>query len=150
MPKSYSGILLASSPVLALALLAGCGKKSETAPANTGEPALTANESVVPGNTAAAAPVTVGYDCMPALLLSAAYDNSGATPKAKLTIGDKSYDLTGVQAASGAKYATDQGRSPGKTLVWWTKGPEGTLYEGKVGGTDADEKKVSSCSERKS
>jgi len=150
MPKSYSGILLASSPVLALALLAGCGKKSETAPANTNEPALTANDTAAPGNAVAAAPVTVGYDCMPALLLSAAYDNSGATPKAKLTIGDKSYDLTGVEAASGAKYVTDQGRSPGKTLVWWTKGPEGTLYEGKVGGTDADEKKVSSCSERKS
>jgi len=149
MPKSYSGILLASSPVLALALLAGCGKKSETAPANTNEPALTANDTAAMGNAAAAAPVTVGYDCMPALLLSATYDNSGATPKAKLTIGDKSYDLTGVQAASGAKYVTDQGRSAGKTLVWWTKGPEGTLYEGKVGGTDADEKKVSSCSERK-
>lgn len=150
MPKSYSGILLASSPVLALALLAGCGKKSETATANTTEPAMTANETAVLGNATAAAPVTVGYDCMPALLLSASYDNSGATPKAKLTIGDKSYDLTGVQAASGAKYVTDQGRSAGKTLVWWTKGPEGTLYEGKVGGTDADEKKVSSCSERKS
>lgn len=149
MPKSYSGILLASSPVLALALLAGCGKKSETVPANTNEPALTANEAVVPGNAVASAPVTVAYDCMPALLLSATYDNSGATPTAKLTIGDKSYDLTGVQAASGAKYATDQGRTAGKTLVWWTKGPEGTLYEGKVGGTDADEKKVSSCSERK-
>ncbi len=148
MPKPYSGILLATSPLFALALLAGCGKKSETAPANTAEPAMTANE-MLPGNDAAAAPLTAAYDCMPALLLSATYDNSGATPKAKLTIGDKSYDLTGVQAASGAKYATDQGRSAGKTLVWWTKGPEGTLYEGKVGGTDADEKKVSSCSERK-
>ncbi|PJI90881.1 hypothetical protein DAH66_03100 [Sphingomonas koreensis] len=148
MPKPYSGILLATSPLFALALLAGCGKKSETAPANTTEPAMTANETL-PANDAAAAPLTAAYDCMPALLLSATYDNSGATPKAKLTIGDKSYDLTGVQAASGAKYATDQGRSAGKTLVWWTKGPEGTLYEGKVGGTDADEKKVSSCSERK-
>ena len=151
MPKSYSGILLAGSPVLALALLAGCGQKTETAPANTSaEPAMTANEAMAPGNAVAAAPLTVAYDCMPALLLSAAYDNSGETPKAKVTIGDKSYDLTAVVAASGAKYATDQGRSAGKTLVWWTKGPEGTLYEGKVGGTDADEKKVSSCSERKS
>lgn len=147
MPKSYSGILLASSPVLALALLAGCGKKSEAPPANT-----TLDTSVVGNETAGAAvaPVTTAYDCMPALLLSATYDNSGATPKAKLTIGDKSYELTGVQAASGAKYATDQGRSAGKTLVWWTKGEEGTLFEGKVGGTDADEKKVSSCSPRKS
>lgn len=151
MPKPYSGSLLASAPILALALLAGCGQKTETTAANTtGEPALTGNEMAAPGNAVAAAPVAVGYDCMPALLLSATYDNSGATPKAKLTIGDKSYDLTGVQAASGAKYATDQGRSAGKTLVWWTKGPEGTLYEGKIGGTDADEKKVSSCSERKS
>lgn len=149
MPKSYSGSLLASSPILALALLAGCGKKPEAVPANTSEPVLTANETDAIDNAMAAAPVTVGYDCMPALLLSAVYDNSGATPKAKLTIGDKSYDLTGVQAASGAKYTTDQGRSAGKTLVWWTKGPEGTLFEGKVGGTDADEKKVSSCSERK-
>lgn len=150
MPKSYSGILLASSPVLALALLAGCGKKNETVPANTTEPALTANETAALGNAAAAAPTTVAYDCMPAQLLSATYDNSGATPKAKLTIGDKSYELTGVQAASGAKYATDQGRSPGKTLVWWTKGEEGTLLEGKVGGTDADEKKVASCGPRRS
>ncbi|HEY0624012.1 MliC family protein [Sphingomonas sp.] len=148
MPKSYSGSLLASSPILALALLAGCGKKAETVPADTTEPALTANDTA-PGNATAAAPTTVAYDCMPALLLSATYDNSGAAPKAKLTIADKSYDLTGVQAASGAKYATDQGRSAGKTLVWWTKGEEGTLFEGKVGGTDADEKKVSSCSPRK-
>ncbi len=109
MPKSYSGILLASSPVLALALLAGCGKKSETAPANTSEPALTANESVAPGNVMATAPVTVGYDCMPALLLSAVYDNSGAAPKAKLTIGDKSYDRAGGKAAVGANKFTEQG-----------------------------------------
>lgn len=147
MPKQYSGSLLASSPILCLALLAACGQKSETPPANTTlDTSIAGNETA----TAAAAPVTTAYDCMPAQLLSATYDNSGATPKAKLTIGDKSYDLTGVQAASGAKYATDQGRSPGKTLVWWTKGEEGTLFEGKVGGTEADEKKVTSCSPRRS
>ena len=146
MPKQYSGSLLASSPILALALLAGCGQKSEAPPANT-----TLDTSVAGNETAVvpAAPVTTAYDCMPALLLSATYDTSGATPTAKLTIADKSYDLTSVQAASGAKYASDQGRSAGKTLVWWTKGEEGTLFEGKVGGTEADEKKVASCSPRK-
>ncbi len=103
MPKSYSGSLLASSPILALALVAGCGQKTETAPANTtAEPAVTGNGMAAPGNAVAAAPETKGYDCMPALLLSATYDNSGATPRAKLTIGDKSYELNGVQAASGS------------------------------------------------
>lgn len=115
-------------------------------------PANATLDTNVAGNdtaATAAAPVTTAYDCLPALLLSATYDNSTTPAKARLTIGDKSYDLTGVQAASGAKYATDQGRSPGKTLVWWTKGEEGTLFEGKPGGTEADEKKVASCSPRR-
>ncbi|WP_204352211.1 MliC family protein, partial [Klebsiella variicola] len=70
----------------------------------------------------ASAPTATAYDCRPMLKLSAAYDNSGATPKVQLTIGEKMYELTEVIAASGAKYATDRGRAPGKTLVWWTKG----------------------------
>lgn len=148
MPKQYSGSLLASFPVLCLALLAGCGQgqRNEAMPANA-----TLDTNIAGNETAAtaAAPVTTAYDCMPALLLSATYDNSATPAKARLTIGDKSYDLTGVQAASGAKYATDQGRSPGKTLVWWTRGEEGTLFEGKPGGTEADEKKVASCSPRR-
>jgi membrane-bound inhibitor of C-type lysozyme len=52
-----------------------------------------------------------------------------------------------VEAASGAKYATDAGRSSGRTLVWWTQGQDGTLYEGTVGGTEADEQEVASCSQ---
>ena len=147
MPKLPTRSLLVSS-LAGLVLLAGCGQKTETAATNTAmEPAATANDTAA---TPAAASQTVAYDCLPALLLSATYDNSTTPAKARLTIGDKSYDLTGVQAASGAKYASDQGRSAGKTLVWWTKGEEGTLFEGKVGGTEADEKKVSSCSPRRS
>lgn len=146
MPKLYTGSLLVS-PLVGLVLLAGCGQKPATAPANgTTDTTAVANETMAP---TAAAPQTVAYDCMPALLLSATYDNSATPAKARLTIGDKSYDLTGVQAASGARYATDQGRSAGKTLVWSTQGEEGTLSEGKVGGTEADEKKVSSCSPRR-
>lgn len=147
MPNLSTGSLLLSAPILGLALLAGCGQKPATAPANGAvENTLTLNETAA---APTAAPQTVAYDCLPALLLSATYDNSTTPAKARLTIGDKSYDLTGVQAASGAKYATDQGRSAGKTLVWWTSGNDGTLYEGKPGGTEADEKKVASCSPRK-
>ncbi|WP_423602616.1 MliC family protein [Sphingomonas sp. MS122] len=147
MPKLSTRSLLLSSPLLGLALLGACGQKPATAPANgTAENTTAVNETAA---APAAAPQTVAYDCMPALLLSATYDNSTAPAKARLTIGDKSYDLTGVPAASGAKYATDQGRSAGKTLVWATQGEDGTLLEGKVGGTEADEKKVSSCSPRR-
>ncbi|MCW4460345.1 MliC family protein [Sphingomonas sp. BT-65] len=132
---------------MGLALLAGCGQQPATPANGTTENTTAVNETAAAPT--AAAPQTVAYDCMPALLLSATYDNATTPAKARLTIGDQSYDLTGVQAASGAKYATDQGRSAGKTLVWWTKGEEGTLFEGKVGGTEADEKKVSSCSPRR-
>jgi membrane-bound inhibitor of C-type lysozyme len=31
--------------------------------------------------------------------------------------------------------------------VWWTQGQDGTLYEGTVGGTEADEQEVASCSQ---
>lgn len=148
MPKLPTRSLLLSSPLLGLALLAGCGQKPATAPANgTVDNGMVANETAA---APAAAPQTVAYDCMPAQLLSATYDNSTTPAKARLTIGDKSYDLTGVEAASGAKYVTDQGRSAGKTLVWATQGQDGTLSEGKVGGTAADEKKVASCSPRRS
>ena len=148
MPKLSTRSLLVS-PLMGLMLVAGCGQKPETAPANgTADTGAAANTTAA-APTAVPAPQTVAYDCMPALLLSATYDNATTPAKARLTIGDQSYDLTGVQAASGAKYATDQGRSAGKTLVWWTKGEEGTLFEGKVGGTEADEKKVSSCSPRR-
>ena len=85
MPKQYSGSLLASSPILALALLAGCGQKNEAPPANTTlDTGVAGNETaVVP-----AAPVTTAYDCMPALLLCATYGTSGATPTAQLTVAD--------------------------------------------------------------
>lgn len=81
--------------------------------------------------------------------LHATYLESGSTSKARLTIDGKVYELTNVISASGAKYSTDEGRAPGKTLVWWTKGEDGTLYEGKVGEPHANETEVASCSERK-
>lgn len=133
-------------PILVLvpiALLAACGKSNDTATADGATATATATPDAA---TPVAAATPISYDCLPAQRLTASYDNSGATPKATLTLDGKTYELTSVQAADGAKYATDQGRSAGKTLVWWTKGPDGTLLEGKVGGSASDEAKLAECS----
>lgn len=123
-----------------LALLAACGGTSEPAPADEATAAPIAT-------VAAAAPATpIDYDCLPAQRLTASYDTSGETAKATLTLDGTIYDLFQVTSADGAKYATDAGRTPGKTLVWFTKGDEGTLYEGNVGGSAADETKLAECS----
>ncbi len=78
--------------------------------------------------------------------LTASYDNSGATSEATLTLDGKIYELFATPAASGVKYVSEEGRTPGKTLIWFTKGDDGTLYEGNVGGSEADETKLAECS----
>jgi membrane-bound inhibitor of C-type lysozyme len=141
MPK-FAKSLLVLSP---FALLAACGGESETA-----APADDMAAAPTPAQTADAAAATatpVSYDCLPAQDLSVSYDNSVDPPTATLTLDGETYQLTAVEAASGAKYATDAGRSAGRTLVWWTQGQDGTLYEGTVGGTEADEEEVASCSQ---
>ena len=133
--------------VLALAplvLLAACGGSSDTA--TPADEATTAAPITSETGPVAAAAAPVAYDCLPAHLLTVAYDNSGSTPQATLTLDGTTHVLTSVTSASGAKYATDSGRTAGKTLVWWTKGPDGMLLEGTVGGTEADETQIAECS----
>jgi len=151
MPKLPVQSLVALAP---FALLGACGGGTNTSTAvnqtidATGNLASSAVGTVQNAMApAAATPVT--YDCLPAQRLSVSYDNSGSAPRARLTLDGKDFDLTSVPSADGAKYSTDQGRSPGRTLVWWNKGQDGTLFEGKVGGTPADEKKIASCSPSK-
>jgi membrane-bound inhibitor of C-type lysozyme len=52
--------------------------------------------------------------------------------------------MTLAPSASGARYMTTSGRSPGMTLVWWNKGNDGMLQEGK-GATSDDEKTIATC-----
>jgi membrane-bound inhibitor of C-type lysozyme len=135
MPKVVP-IALAMSPFV---LLAACGGQE------TAEPAAEATTAAAVATPAAAAPIV--YDCLPAQRLSAVYDNTGPTSLATLTLDGATYQLTSVPTGSGARYVTESGRSPGKTLVWWTKGPDGTLYEGEVGGAEGAETKLAECSE---
>lgn len=128
-----------------LLALAACGDMSMNAANAVGD--ATANAA---SNAAAAAPAIVeaSYACQPAMALAARYDNSDpATARARVTIDGTSYEMTQVPAASGAKYLSSIGRTAGRTLVWWTRGPEGTLLEGSASDPNAPETQVATCAE---
>ncbi|HWK42656.1 MAG TPA: MliC family protein [Croceibacterium sp.] len=133
-------ILAAFVPAMALA---ACGQSQQgnqeegvVADVATGAPSQAATEITGP----------ISYDCLPAQRLTATYDNSVEPSKATLVLDGKTYELTVGISASGARYVTEQGRTSGKTLVWWTKGQDGTLYEGTAGNPDAAETKIAECS----
>jgi membrane-bound inhibitor of C-type lysozyme len=91
---------------------------------------------------------TYSYECSPAQALTVQYINSpGAESRALLTLNGAAYTLTEARSASGARYVTAAGRSPGATLVWWNKGNEGTLLEGKVSDPDAAEQLLATCTQ---
>ena len=54
----------------------------------------------------------------------------------KLTVQGETVTLLAEEAASGARYGWP---SDGSSYVWWTKGPEGTLYwkDGNKGGEES-------------
>lgn len=135
MPRHLK-VLVALGPAI---LLAGCGQsEQETAAADAA--------TATPTDTAIVAATPISYDCLPAQRLTASYDNSTDPSKAILTLDGQTYELTAAIAASGVRYVTEQGRSPGKTLVWWTRGQDGTLYEGTAGNPDAAETQIAECS----
>lgn len=127
-------------------LVAACGQPEnaakEPAPASAAAPAPAA----APSGTAAAP--SVRYTCTPAMALTVRYDNAaGADGKAFVMLEGKEYSLDHVPSGSGARYLAEAGRTPGATLVWWNKGSEGTLMEGKTGDPAAEEKTVATCVE---
>ncbi len=105
-------------------------------------PAAPAADAAAPAAPAAA----IAYACEPAMKLTIRYDNDAKPDgKAIVTLDGKEYSLDHVEAGSGARYETQSGRTPGATLVWWGKGDEGMLLEGKAGDDTAEEKKLASC-----
>ncbi|MDQ6436198.1 MliC family protein [Mesorhizobium sp. LHD-90] len=54
--------------------------------------------------------------------ISATYINAGSNALAVIDLGDQTVVMANVLAGSGAKYA-------GQQFVWWTKGPEASLYD---------------------
>lgn len=126
-----------------LVMLAACGGSSETA---TPTEAATTEAPAMAAATPTAAVAPTAYDCLPAHVLNVTYDNAAATPTATLSLDGATFVLSRIEAASGAKYKTDMGRTPDKTLIWWTLGQNGKLIEGPVGGPESAELTLAECS----
>lgn len=74
--------------------------------------------------------INATYSCDSGETIRASYDNTdAAAPKARLEYKGRSFDMYSVLAASGARYATEQGLETDRGLQWWTKGKEATLSE---------------------
>lgn len=78
---------------------------------------------VRPQSTLASTTIQKTYQCDNGKLVKAIYDNSDVNQsKVSLLIGGKSYQLTQIIAASGARYITAQGLVSGQGLEWHSKG----------------------------
>lgn len=75
--------------------------------------------------------VTATYVCDRGVTVPAAYINADGTSYAVIHVEGRQIALQQALAASGVRYAWP---SDGAGYVWWTKGPEATLYwsEGNV------------------
>ena len=109
--------------------------------------AACAADSPMPKATIAPPPgmLRILYSCDSGATVAAVYDSDAAVPRAKLTIRDRSFDLHSVVAASGARYATEQGFEPDKGLQWWTKGDDATLSEMTLDHTAPEPRPIDTC-----
>ena len=128
----------------ALLALGACGDLS--APDTNHLPAnLAATNTAQPAGTVV---VDANYSCQPAMTLAVRYDNSDpAASTAQVTLDGAQYAMSQVRAADGAKYMSGTGRSEGRTLIWWTRGAEGTLFEGSASDPMAEETELARCTE---
>jgi membrane-bound inhibitor of C-type lysozyme len=106
-----------------------------------------ADQPDTPGMPAAAENViTATYRCQSGQTIIARYDNSNPdAPTARLEYGGRTFDMYNVRAASGARYATEQGLSPDKSLQWWTKGDDATLSEMLMDHTAPEPVEIEDC-----
>lgn len=74
-------------------------------------------------------PSGMNYQCDNGVTLSVEYINTGKSLSALLIYGGRVFDMYETRAASGAKYATEQGLSPEYGLIWWSQGNEGMLIQ---------------------
>jgi membrane-bound inhibitor of C-type lysozyme len=110
--------------ILAISLMIGLAACTET-PA---EQELTSKGPMVESKSSVQ---KVSYSCENGMTILAEYSVGSDTKSTmKLDVSGKSYTLANAISASGARYTTMNGMKPDKALQWWTKGKQGTLYDG--------------------
>lgn len=126
--------------VVALLTISSCGERPGQV------------EEVASGAPVSSQPETVRevlYRCNSGRQIAARYlDGGGQASRAELLIDGEAYGLLNIPAASGALYATDEGRSPGRGLHWHTQGPDAALTETLTSEPAAAGVPVDSCSEQ--
>ncbi|WP_353643138.1 MliC family protein [Mesorhizobium sp. WSM2239] len=90
--------------------------------------------------------IMVTYRCESSQTVIARYDNTDPdAPTARLQYRGRTFEMYNVRAASGARYATEQGLSPDKGLQWWTKGDDATLSEMLMDHTAPEAVEIEAC-----
>lgn len=90
--------------------------------------------------------ITMTYQCESGQTVVVRYDNTNPdAPTVRLEYNGQTFEMYNVRAASGARYATEQGLSPDKGLQWWTKGDGATLSEMLMDHTAPAPTEIESC-----
>lgn len=87
---------------------------------------------------------TLTYSCDRGVDLPATYINAADVSLAVIHVEGRQITLYNEPAASGARYGWP---SDGSSYVWWTKGPEATLYW-KDGAAGTEEPILENCVEK--
>ena len=79
--------------------------------------------------------------------LTVMVDHDLAWDVMRLTIGGKTFELHNILSeTTTSKYRSDTGRSPGKSLMWWSDGDRAQLIEGPITAPpDSAEQQSAAC-----
>lgn len=140
MMRALPKVLAACVGVVALVAISSCGERPEQV------------ETAAPAAPVSSGPETVRevlYRCNSGREIAARYVNGGGqASRVELLIDGEAYGLLNVPAASGALYATLEGRSPGRGLHWHTQGLDAALTETLASEPDVAGVPVDSCNEQ--
>jgi membrane-bound inhibitor of C-type lysozyme len=120
--------MIRATAIAAAGLLAACGQADKPAE----EAKKLGPEPIVA--PAASAGRSVAYTCEQDLPITAIYGtNAEGRPDVTLIIQGQDFSLAETVAASGARYASADGITPGMGIIWWEKDGTAMLQQSPAG-----------------